>query len=259
MGQTKIEWAEKSWNPVTGCSPVSEGCLNCYAARFAKRLAGRYGYPKDDPFQVTVHHERFEEPLHWKKPSRIFVCSMGDLFHNEVPSQFVEDTFEVMSQCSQHTFVVLTKRPQNIQAKLYEQIGTSARLLGGGDFLPNVWFGVTAENEARADERIPLLLRIPAVVRFVSLEPMLGPVTFRWAQWCAVRDHNHLDGLRMLDWVICGGETGPDVRWMDLEWARRIRDECREVGVPFFFKKAGGGRPTPEDLCIRQSPTGVAR
>jgi len=266
MGATKIEWTDSVWNPVHGCSHAgTPGCDNCYAKRMAVRLRGRYGYPggyadpESDPFDVVLDYDRLDEPLRWKKPRRVFVVSMGDLFHERVPADFVEDVFEVMSQCRQHTFLVLTKRPQNIQAKLYEQIGTSPRLLGGGDFLPNVWFGVTVENQDAADSRILSLLSIPAAGYFVSNEPLLGPVTYEWAVWHALRNSNHLDGLRMLNWIIVGGETGPGARPMDPQWARAIRDECREAGVPFFFKKMGVSGPTPPDLEVREWPTDSLR
>jgi len=213
----------------------------------ATRLRGRYGYPADEPFRVTLHPERLEEPLRWKKPQRVFVVSMGDLFHDDVPTKFVEDVFEVMSQCPQHTFLVLTKRPQDIQAKLYEQIGTSARLLGCGDFLPNVWLGVTAENQAAADERIPLLLQTPAAKRFVSCEPLLGSVDLtRITMNVGTVGHGTIGivdllAFRVLDFVICGGETGPGARPMHPDWARKLRDDCQAAKVPYFFKQWGTG------------------
>lgn len=186
MGKTKIEWTEYSWNPVTGCTPASEGCQNCYAKRMATRLKGRYGYPEDEPFKVTLHPEKLKEPLKWKKPRRVFVCSMGDLFHEQVPDEYIAKVWEVMSNASQHTFLVLTKRPQRMKdflARLgwyiHDRDGypMEAVLDEGGKYtLKNVWLGVTAENQQRADERIPILLQIPAAVRFVSIEPMLGPV-----------------------------------------------------------------------------------
>jgi len=241
VNKTKIEWADATWNPVTGCTPISEGCTNCYAERMSHRLAGRFGYHTFDPFRVTVHHERFEEPLRWKKPRRIFVCSMGDFFHANISTAVIDALLEIMAACPQHTFMVLTKRPENIEPKLYTvTLGNPCRELGGGDYLPNLWLGVTVENQKRADERLPYLLRCPAKVRFVSIEPMLGPVD--------------LEKLHGVDHVICGGETGPGARLMQVEWARELRDQCNDFGVPFFFKKMGGGRPTPKDLEIRQWP-----
>ncbi len=223
---TKIEWATETWNPVTGCTKVSEGCQNCYAERMAKRLAGRYGYPKDDPFRVTLHPNRLEQPLKWRKPRRIFVCSMGDLFHDDVPVPFLVDVFDVVYKCPQHTFIFLTKRPENLKW---------LRINGpivGAEPLSNVWLGVTAENQKTADERIPILLRISAAVKFVSVEPMLGPMVL--CRWIA------RDGFRKgLNWVICGGESGPGARPMHPDWARGLRDQCQTAGVPFFFKQWG--------------------
>jgi protein gp37 len=255
MGKTKIEWAERTYNPVTGCTKTSPGCANCYAERMSRRLAGRCGYPKDNPFAVTPHPNRLDEPRHWKKPSLIFVCSMGDLFHDDVPAEFVTDVFQVMSDCSQHTFMLLTKRPENILEKVYGHVG----LLGGGDYLQNVWYGVTAENQAAADARIPLLLDVPAEKRFVSCEPLLGPLNLTYtarvtgtAQSATITAIEPLRGG--LDLVIVGGETGPGARPMDLAWARNIKMQCAAAGVPFFFKRVGGNRETPPDLQIREWP-----
>jgi protein gp37 len=234
VGKTKIEWTEYSWNPVTGCTPASEGCQNCYAKRMATRLKGRYGYPEDEPFKVTLHPEKLKEPLKWKKPRRVFVCSMGDLFHEQVPDEYIAKVWEVMNNASQHTFLVLTKRPQRMKdflARLgwyiHDRDGypMEAVLDEGGKYtLKNVWLGVTAENQQRADERIPILLQIPAAVRFVSIEPMLGPVVIP-EEWP--------------DWVICGGETGPGARPIHPDWVRSLRDQCQVAGTPFFFKSWG--------------------
>lgn len=233
MSKSKIEWTDRVWNPVTGCTKISEGCKNCYAERQSKRFAGMNGYPADDPFKVTLHPDRLEEPLHWKKPSRIFVCSMGDLFHGDVTMGFISRVFSTIRRCPQHTFIVLTKRPVKMLHAVNDYVDGA---------LPNLWLGVTAENQETADERIPLLLKTPAAVRFVSIEPMLGPVSFRWSAWDGLgtkKITDHLDGLRMLDWVICGGESGPGARPMHPDWARSLRDQCKEAAVPFFFKQWG--------------------
>ncbi len=248
MAKTKIEWATHSWNPVTGCKPVSEGCQNCYAQRMTKRLAGRYGYPKDEPFRVTLHRDKFGQPSVWKKPSRIFVCSMGDLFHEDVKFQVIHKIWDIMKSCPQHTFLVLTKRPARMKELL--EIIYSKERLDWSKFWNHVWLGVTAENQARADERIPILLQIPAAVRFVSVEPMLGPVDLLSNDYlggcincevcldnpktCINRDQN-----RKINWIICGGETGPGARPMRPAWVRSLRDQCQEAGVPFFFKQWG--------------------
>ncbi len=263
---TKIEWAEETWNPVTGCTPVSAGCENCYARRMATRLRGRCGYPADEPFKVTLHEDRLGEPLRWKQPRKVFVCSMSDLFHPDVPDEFIARIWWVMGQCAGyldpsryrgHTFIILTKRPERMQKWLngwndretrrqwIESFGEVYDWMSGPkywpDVLPNVWLGVTAENQQRADERIPILLKIPAAVRFVSVEPMLGPVALDAV--CAATDgymqkiKTLLDGI---DWVICGGESGPGARPMHPDWARSLRDQCQAAGVPFFFKQWGG-------------------
>lgn len=228
MGITKIEWADHSWNPITGCSPVSEGCQNCYAKRMAYRLKGRYGYLKDDPFRVTFHSDRLEEPLYWKKPSRIFVCSMGDLFHAEVKHEWIDKIWEIMAFCHQHTFLILTKRPQNIESMLYGSSQIVCRELGGGDYLPNLWLGVSVENQRTADERISVLLQIPAAKRFVSVEPMLSEIDLL----------PYLNPYsKRLDQIICGCESGPKRRMTEINWVRNLRDQCRHVEIPFFLKQ----------------------
>ena len=267
MGRnTAIEWTEHTWSPVTGCTKISEGCQHCYAERMARRLGCMNepmkrdnGYPPPpDHFAVTLHPERLLEPLHWRKSARVFVCSMGDLFHDDVPDEFIDQVFGVMAAAEQHQFQVLTKRPQrmlryldastdNREHDIYRQALqlTNGQHCGLGDFpLPNVWLGVTAENQARADERIPLLLQTPAAVRFVSCEPLLGPVDFR-----KVPGFNRV-GLDLSHWwVICGPETGPGARPMQLDWAGMLQDQCRIARVPFFYK-----RGTLDGVTYREYP-----
>lgn len=241
---TKIEWTEKTWNPITGCSKISAGCQNCYAERMAKRLAGRGGYDRKHPFDVTFHPDRLGAPRTWKTPSMIFVCSMGDFYHELVDTNSQDCVFSVMRATPQHTYQLLTKRPEIAREALMHH-----------PLPPNVWLGVTAENQECADKRIPILLDIPAAVRFVSVEPMLGPVDL-W-QWLGGErnikpPHKYNGGI---DWVICGGETGPGARKMELQWARDLRDQCRNAGVPFFFKKVGQQKQvTPADLLVREWP-----
>ena len=234
---TKIEWATDSWNPITGCTPISEACTNCYAKRMAEtRLRGRFGYPEDEPFKVILHPERLEEPFGWRKPRRVFVCSMSDLFHEDVPDEFICRVIAAIALTPlKHTFLILTKRPQRMHEFILglPQRDHTFRLwvAAGGEWpLSNLWLGVTAENQARADERIPVLLQIPAAKRFVSVEPMLGPVDLSYF-------------INSLDWVICGGETGPGARPMHPDWVRSIRDQCRESGTPYFFKSWGDWAP----------------
>ena len=219
MATTKIEWATKSWNPITGCSPVSEGCEHCYARRMAQRLKGRYGYPADDPFRVTFHPERLTDPFVWFKPSRIFVCSMGDLFHKEVSEAAQTFVMNTIFGTPQHTYIILTKRP-SVAAIYFIQ----------HPIPKNVWLGVTCENQKRYDERWAIAQQIPAAVLFVSGEPLLGPIDF-------------LKHERKPNWFIIGGETGPGARPMHPDWVRSVRDQCQEGGTPFFFKQWGEWYP----------------
>ncbi len=234
MARTKIDWAEKVWNPVTGCTKVSEGCRHCYAERMAKRLAGRNGYPpKPDQFKVTLHPEKLEEPLHWKKPARIFVDSMGDLFHPKVPDTFIDQVFWTMMKAPIHIFIILTKRPARMMEWVFRNLINS---------LPNVWLGISVEDQMTADERIPWLLRTPAAVRFISVEPMLEKIDVRlnvysFSIGTHLRD-THSTIKTYVKWVISGCESGPGARPMELDWARSLRDQCQAASVPFFFKQA---------------------
>lgn len=266
MGSSKIEWTDVTWNPITGCSKVSPACDHCYARRMSNRLAGRFGYPGGsrepgaDPFAVTFHPDRLDEPLRWRKPRRVFVCSMGDLFHEDVTDDQIHAVFTFMSQrqCWKHTFMLLTKRPERMCQFITARIkdGTVWREGVTRIPLPNVWLGVTAEDQQRADERIPVLLATPAARRFVSAEPLLGPVDLTaWlaARWTTeeqpddgmlwpdrkVHPYKSLRVQRGLNWVIVGGENGAGARPMHPKWASDILKECREADVPFFFKGSG--------------------
>lgn len=236
---TKIEWADRSWNPVTGCTKVSPGCRNCYAERMARRLAGRYGYPEaPNHFDVTCHPDRLDQPLQWKRPKRIFVNSMSDFFHPAIPIEFQSKMFSIMRRCPQHTFMILTKR--------VDQLGLFNHVCGWPD-LSNVWLGVTAENQQAADERIPLLLKIPAAARFVSVEPMLSRVNLGLAGTCPKSwgvGYRPISDL--LTWVICGGESGPGARPMHPEWPRDLRNQCVAAGIPYFFKSWGEWLPASQ-------------
>lgn len=210
--QTKIEWCDATWNPVTGCSPMSEGCDNCYAARMARRLKAM-GVPSyEHGFEVRWHTDRLGVPMRWKRPRRIFLCSMGDLFHEKVPTPFIKSVVDIMRVCPQHTFQVLTKRPQRMRH--------FARKV---PLPPNFWAGVTVET-AWNRQRIDLLLTTPAYVRFLSCEPLLSPL-------------GPIPGLHGLDWIIAGCESGPGARPTDPDWFRDIRDQCVEADVPFFLKQ----------------------
>ncbi len=276
MGETKIEWADRVWNPVTGCTKVSEGCRHCYA----ERIAGRFW--KDRKFtEVQCHEDKLKNPLRWKKPSRVFVNSMSDLFHPDVPDDFIDEIFAVMGLCQDHKFIVLTKRPERMVIWFSDIGGTTRRdwiLSAAGRLLninrikfcewpiPNIWLGVTAENQKAADERIPLLMQTPAAVRFVSVEPMLGPVDltrYLLGDCFAENARNDKMGVRPhaptkkgLDWVICGGESGTNARPMHPDWARSLRDQCVEANVPFFFKQWGEWELTDEGLEIQRLANG---
>jgi protein gp37 len=265
---TRIEWADEVWNPVTGCSPVSEGCDNCYARRMAQSLRGRFGYDKHEPFRVTVHPDRLAQPLRWKKPRRILVCSMGDLFHDDVKVSTILDVWQTMRAAKQHRFLVLTKRPRRMDGILnsleWTDDGEAYLLAGPGSALPleNVWLGVSVENQRTANERIPIMLETAAAHRFVSVEPMLEPITFDvdfgdmrigflgGEIW---REDYQVVGNK-IDCVIVGGETGAGARPMDPEWARSIRDQCKLYGVPFFLKQMAGRAAISEDLMVREGP-----
>ena len=246
---SKIEWTDETWNPVTGCSKVSEGCRNCYAEGMAARFAGQWGY-EHKPWtaahaehNVRTHSDRLDIPLRWKKPRRVFVNSMSDLFHEEVPFEFIEEVFETMHNAHQHTFQVLTKRPARMLEffEWYIIRGLDPAGERMWEPSPNIWIGVSVENQQAADERIPLLLQTPAAVRFLSCEPLLGPVSIFDVD-DTIGMEGELLGLPMeprLHWVIAGGESGPNARPMHPDWARSLRDQCEAAKIPFFFKQRG--------------------
>jgi len=213
---TSIEWTDATWNPVTGCSKTSPGCKNCYALRMAKRLHAMGQSRYRNEFEVTLQNDLMSLPSRWKAPRRIFVNSMSDLFHERVPNEFIRRVFIEMQRCPQHTFQVLTKRS--------ERVASLARDLFWSE---NIWMGVSVENSDYT-YRIRDLLKVPAAVRFLSIEPLLGPI-----------GRCRLSGI---DWVIVGGESGPRCRPMEADWARDIRDRCVEQRIPFFFKQWGGAR-----------------
>lgn len=239
MGKTKIAWTDYSWNPVTGCSTVSTGCINCYAEKMARRLAGRAGYPETpNHFDVTLRPDRIDQPVRWQKSGRVFVCSMGDLFHEDVPFDFIERAFTTMAACNGlHTFQVLTKRPERMR-----EFYASRQYLASEQFAENpysnVWLGVSVENQQTADERIPILLQVPAAVRFVSVEPMLGPVDLSY-YWLKALDWrtNPDPELEGPGWVIVGCESGPGRRPMELWWAAHLVAQCHTAQVPVFVKQ----------------------
>lgn len=296
MADSAIEWTEKVWNPTSGCTRVSAGCDNCYAVKMTKRLAKipltaeKYGgliNVDASHFNgvVKCHKEELGKPRRWRKPRRIFVNSMSDLFHKDVPPMFIKDVFAVMQDSKHHTFQILTKRPDRMcdeVTRLYE--------FHGMEPLPNVWLGVSVENQQAAGERIPHLLRCPAAVRFLSCEPLLGEVRLRTGCYempGGGRCGTTLDGIH---WVITGGESGPGARPCNIEHIRSIVGQCQAAGVPVYVKQLGakphgfaqwpdhednegrgcelgkkklskkGGDPTewPEDLRVRDMPASKA-
>lgn len=278
-GETGIEWTDATWNPVVGCSVVSPGCEHCYAARMDHRLRGIAGEewkPWTSPnaaYNVRLHPERLAAPLTWRKPRRVFVNSMSDLFHEQVPDEFIDRVFAVMALTPQHTYQVLTKRPERMRAYLTaddreSQIFCHALAMGPercalrAGFMPllNVWLGVSCEDQRRADERIPLLLQTPAAVRFISAEPLLGAVDLvemvlderlrekhpndpiiRFNAFTGLMSgmDEYIFGRVGLDWVIVGGESGPGARPCDEGWVFDIVQQCRAAGVAAFVKQLG--------------------
>lgn len=325
MTASKIEWTDRSdWNPIRGCTRVSEGCRNCYAEGIAARFSGPgqpfHGFAERTPKgprwtgKVELVEDRLTLPLRWRKPARIFASSTSDIFHESLPDEAIDRIFAVMALAPQHTFQVLTKRPERMRAYVAD-LHTKRVLKAGmvaidgkaviehyadpADFplwkpLPNVWLGVSVEDQATADERIPHLLATPAARRFLSCEPLLGAVDLEtawhgenaldsecWGEcgWCPKGLpplHNCQQGRQSaaefdkgrsgIDWVIVGGESGPNARPMHPDWARSLRDQCQAAGVPFFFKQWGEWWPanleakcpsaTPDDAAVRDMGDG---
>lgn len=206
---TGIEWTDKTWNPTTGCDKVSPGCLHCYAEALTKRFPNNF----KKGFDLTLHPERLEEPLKWRTPSRIFVNSMSDLFHEEVPLDFIQKVFQVIHKTPWHIYQILTKRPERL-----------LELASNLEFYENVWLGVSVENQNYV-HRVDFLRKVPATVRFLSCEPLLGELNLE---------------LTGIHWVIVGGESGQKHRPLKTEWVKGIHDQCEAAGVAFFFKQIGG-------------------
>lgn len=332
MNNTTIEWTDRTWNPVTGCTKVSQGCKNCYAERMHERFNGKGSFR-----QVICHDDRLTIPLKWKKSSKIFVNSMSDLFHESIPFEFIDKVYAIMALCPQHTFQVLTKRParmaeyfktrdenmveirqaaeiivcrdphlfhvtEKLKGEARKQIGpvhitstilpnlkeagwfwdvtstdsgNESKLEYEGDWpLKNVWLGVSVENQQTANERIPLLVRTPAAVRFLSCEPLLEKIKITFAprsmdlkccmcegtgfikDTACIRCHGTGKNPGAIHWVICGGESGSAARPMHPKWARSLRDQCQQIGAAFFFKQWGEWKPY-EDGDLSTFDTGT--
>lgn len=255
--KTGIEWTDATWNPVTGCDKVSPGCDHCYAETFAERWRGTRGHYFETGFDVQPRPDKLALPLRWTKPRKVFVNSMSDLFHDRVPDEYIARVFAVMALAEQHTFQLLTKRHGRMksllrgrpfQQQVWEAWSTldtpkGCPTLEYAEYpdwpLPNVWLGVSAEDQKRADLRIPALLDTPAAVRFVSAEPLLGPIDLH----ADPIGKDSVFWIGHLDWVIVGGESGPSARPMHPDWARSLRDQCIGAGVPFLFKQWGDWVP----------------
>ncbi|HOJ04139.1 MAG TPA: phage Gp37/Gp68 family protein [Bacteroidota bacterium] len=281
-----IVWTDWTWNPITGCSKVSQGCKNCYAERQFKRFSGDTGIYAGRQFtDVRCHEDRLDQPLRWMRPRKIFVNSMSDLFHEDVPDEFIDKVFAVMALARHHVFQLLTKRPERMREYLLagfrsnrvvdQMLALKAECgvlpwSGWREQFAHVWLGVSVEDQATADERVPLLLRTPATIRFVSAEPLLGPVDF--TPWLSMQltgyphqtkpQHFRSEILSLLDWIIVGGESGPKARPMDLDWVRSIRDQCRASSVPLLVKQLPGSKGKvikdislfPADIQIQEYP-----
>lgn len=266
---TKIEWTDATWNVVTGCEKVSPGCDNCYAETFAERWRGIPGHHFETGFDVTLRPERLDLPLKWRKPKRVFVNSMSDLFHKDIPDSYIAQVFATMARTPQHTYQILTKRHGRMRSLVGSLIDGGQNLLEAAPDeetaqalydtvwpLPNVWLGVSVEDQKRADLRIPALVDTAAAVRFLSCEPLLGPVDLKQAvrTMGSERGRGHTASFvhaggccrkfHGIDWVIVGGESGRRARPMAPQWATSLRDQCTEAGVPFFFKQWGEYAPT---------------
>lgn len=218
---TQIEWTDSTWNPVTGCSKITAGCDFCYAERFSERFRGVEGHPFQGGFDLTLRPARLKQPLQWRQPRRIFVNSMSDLFHKDVPTAFIDAVFDTMEEADWHTYQILTKRSSLLNRYLRRRYGENLAPA-------HIWLGVSIEDQQN-NVRLGHLKSAQATVKFVSFEPLIGPI-------------GEVD-LKGIDWAIVGGESGPRSRPMDEAWALELRDQCKRDGVAFFFKQWGGVRP----------------
>ena len=279
-----IEWTDATWNPVSGCTKVSSGCKHCYAERVWARLSAPNMPYSARPFtDVKCHPDRLDQPLRWRKPRRVFVNSMSDLFHEDVPFEFIASVFAIMGVTTRHTYQILTKRPERMNAffawalqvqdeggqwypiepddfragdRIFDHWPNNIPWFGYNNCGPvfpyeNIWLGVSVENQKTANERAKLLRSTPAAVRFISVEPLLETVNLYSAWNGGDPSGSSLDGLH---WVIVGGESGPNARPMNADWARYIKGQCLAEEIPFFMKQMSKKAPIPDDLMIREYP-----
>lgn len=288
--KTNIEWTQSSWSPITGCSRISPGCSNCYAERLAatrlRNHPSRKGLTDANGLwngEVRINREWIHQPIHWRKSRRVFVVAHGDLFHENVPVAWIAEVFAVMAYAHQHVYQVLTKRPdrmqgmlscQDFQAEVWDQLRLLRWNRGDGWYmppetrswpLPNVWLGTSVEDQKSSDERIPYLLKTPATVRWISAEPLLEFIDLTTLHHDGTVNIHALTGDHGLtkpfkgrgpglDWVVAGGESGPNHREMNPDWAARLKWQCQQSGVPFFMKQMSGKKPIPPDLLVREYP-----
>lgn len=266
MAKSKIEWTDMVWNPISGCTKVSEGCRNCYAERMAKRQAGRNGYPYNEPFKVTLHPDKLDEPIRWKKPRMIFVNSMSDLFHEDVSFEYIAKVYDIIKQCPQHTFQILTKRVDRALEFYRKDVRKTGHYPGSYAWLRNVWFMASTENQETANERIPKLLKIPAYIRGISAEPLLSAINLtglipppgkryqcsycggyarQYSSHCRTcgKEGGYSGSFANLRLVVTGGESGTGARPMHPDWVQSLLDQCQAAGVSFFFKSWGDWYP----------------
>lgn len=242
MATSSIEWTDKVWNPVRGCVKVSAGCKHCYAETFAERWRGVKGHAYEQGFDLRLAPHKLEEPVHWKEPRKVFVNSMSDLFQVGVPFEYIDKVFTTMARAPRHTFQILTKRPDRMLAYmkrwLRDQDGVESPA-GAVKPLANVWLGVSVEDQAAADIRIPLLLKTPAAVRWISAEPLLGPLDLKPYAGCFDGNIGNPSFVRWLDWIVIGGESGHSARPFCIDWADDILRQVRGAGIPVFMKQFG--------------------
>jgi len=276
---TKIEWTDATWNPITGCSVVSPGCTNCYAMKLAgtrlRNHPSRAGLTQDTKAgpvwtgEVRFNEKTLLEPLKWSRPRMIFVVAHGDLFAEQVPDEWIDQIFAVMALCPQHVFQILTKRPERMRDYFLSnprvRWETVISTLSSNSWdpvlatwpLPNVWLGVSVEDQKRADERIPLLLQTPAAIRWISAEPLLGPVDLDCPDidWMLLPEGNGIIGNKLvIDWVVAGGESGSGARPSHPDWFRSLRDQCAAAAIPFLFKQWGNWAPDEGPMSEHRDP-----